>query len=262
MVPQDAGLRACGSTLSGEGLPSQRRRRGYSLLDDQGMTHARSSSSRPTYQRALEGELAKTIEAIDGVETAVVHLARARGRRLRRRADAAHRLGARADQPGLHADADAGAGDRAPGLVARRSSTADQVTVADAHGTVLLRRRRGCVGAGRRPDTADAATRGRAPADASRRMLDQLVGAGNAVVTVDRRPQLRPDRSTARSTSRPSRHPAAADSSPRRSTRAPAPAASAASSARTTSPSPSGTAAAATTTTQASPTTATTPSTR
>lgn len=47
---------------------------GYSLLDSMGMTSS-EFQQQVTYQRAIEGELAKTIQAIDGVETATVHLA-------------------------------------------------------------------------------------------------------------------------------------------------------------------------------------------
>ena len=47
---------------------------GYSLLDDMGMTSS-DFQQQVTYQRALEGELARTIGAIAGVEAATVKLA-------------------------------------------------------------------------------------------------------------------------------------------------------------------------------------------
>lgn len=47
---------------------------GYGVLDAQGMT-ASDFSQRVGFQRAMEGEMARTIEAIDGVEAATVHLA-------------------------------------------------------------------------------------------------------------------------------------------------------------------------------------------
>lgn len=72
MVPRDV-VRATRIDLSGEGLPSGSGG-GYSLLDDQGLTTS-DFQERTGYKRAMEGELAATIEAIDGVETAVVHLA-------------------------------------------------------------------------------------------------------------------------------------------------------------------------------------------
>lgn len=59
--------------LSGKGLPSSTDS-GYSLLDDQSLSTSESQENT-NFKRAMEGELSKTIEAIDGVDTAVVHLA-------------------------------------------------------------------------------------------------------------------------------------------------------------------------------------------
>jgi flagellar M-ring protein FliF len=58
--------------LSAQGLPSGGTA-GWQLLDKQGIT-ASEFRQRVDYQRALEGELAKTIGAIDGVDNATVHL--------------------------------------------------------------------------------------------------------------------------------------------------------------------------------------------
>lgn len=58
--------------LSGEGLPNSSE--GYALLDRQGITTS-EFRQRIDYQRALEGELARTLRAIDGIESATVHLA-------------------------------------------------------------------------------------------------------------------------------------------------------------------------------------------
>jgi flagellar M-ring protein FliF len=60
--------------LSGEGLPANSDEGGYSILDNQGMSLSEEQQDT-NFKRAMEGELAKTIEAIDGVDTAVVHLA-------------------------------------------------------------------------------------------------------------------------------------------------------------------------------------------
>lgn len=60
--------------LSGEGLPANSEEGGYSILDDQGMSLSEDQQDT-NFKRAMEGELAKTVEAIDGVDTAVVHLA-------------------------------------------------------------------------------------------------------------------------------------------------------------------------------------------
>ncbi len=57
--------------LSAQGLPSSGE--GWSILDSQGITTS-EFDQRVGYQRAMEGELAKTIGAIDGVAEADVHL--------------------------------------------------------------------------------------------------------------------------------------------------------------------------------------------
>src|SRR5687768_13942078 len=59
--------------MSGAGLPAEGDA-GYSLLDKQGVMTS-EFMQQVSYRRALEGELAKTIKAIDGVNAATVHLA-------------------------------------------------------------------------------------------------------------------------------------------------------------------------------------------
>ena len=72
MVPQNKvyDLRL---TMSGQGLPAGKDT-GYALLDKQGVTTS-EFMQHVDYQRALEGELNKTIGSIDGVQSATVHLA-------------------------------------------------------------------------------------------------------------------------------------------------------------------------------------------
>jgi flagellar M-ring protein FliF len=60
-------------TMSGKGLPAGQDT-GYALLDKQGITTS-EFQQQVTYQRALEGELSKTLEALAGVQSAVVHVA-------------------------------------------------------------------------------------------------------------------------------------------------------------------------------------------
>ncbi|MCW2743287.1 MAG: fliF [Blastococcus sp.] len=60
-------------TMSGKGLPAGQDT-GYALLDEQGITTS-EFQQQTTYQRALEGELSKTLEALAGVQSAVVHVA-------------------------------------------------------------------------------------------------------------------------------------------------------------------------------------------
>ena len=71
MVPKDQ-LYEVRVDLSSQGLPSSNE--GYALLDEQGLTTS-EFRQRIDYQRALEGELARTLRAIDGVSAATVHLA-------------------------------------------------------------------------------------------------------------------------------------------------------------------------------------------
>ncbi|WP_121253532.1 flagellar basal-body MS-ring/collar protein FliF [Nocardioides ferulae] len=72
MVPRDM-LYDTRIALSGEGLPGGDDG-GYALLDNQDLSTS-EFQEQTDFKRAMEGELARTIEAIDGVETAVVHLA-------------------------------------------------------------------------------------------------------------------------------------------------------------------------------------------
>ncbi len=59
--------------MSSAGLPSSSQT-GYSLLDKEGVTTS-EFKQQVDYQRAIEGELGKTIQAIAGVQSASVHLA-------------------------------------------------------------------------------------------------------------------------------------------------------------------------------------------
>lgn len=73
LVPADS-LYNMRLKLAAAGLPANTDGGGYSLLDDMGMTSS-EFQQEVTYQRALEGELAKTIGAMQGVEAATVKLA-------------------------------------------------------------------------------------------------------------------------------------------------------------------------------------------
>ncbi len=59
--------------MSGKGLPAGQDT-GYALLDEQGITTS-EFQQQVSYQRALEGELSATLEALAGVQQAVVHVA-------------------------------------------------------------------------------------------------------------------------------------------------------------------------------------------
>src|SRR5689334_12191180 len=73
LVPQDQVYNER-IALSGKGLPAGTGTDGWSLLDKQGVT-ATDFQQNVAYQRAIQGELAKTLEAMNGVNTAVVNLA-------------------------------------------------------------------------------------------------------------------------------------------------------------------------------------------
>jgi flagellar M-ring protein FliF len=60
-------------SMSGKGLPAGNDT-GYALLDEQGITTS-EFQQQVTYQRALQDELARTLESLEGVNTAVVHVA-------------------------------------------------------------------------------------------------------------------------------------------------------------------------------------------
>ncbi|MEV5001593.1 flagellar basal-body MS-ring/collar protein FliF [Nocardioides sp. LML1-1-1.1] len=60
--------------LQGKGLPGDSGTGGYETLEGQSLSTS-ESQERTNFKRAMEGEVAKTLEAMDGVDTAIVHLA-------------------------------------------------------------------------------------------------------------------------------------------------------------------------------------------
>jgi flagellar M-ring protein FliF len=172
--------------LSGQGLPAGGGGGdGYSLLDKQSMTSS-DFQQKVTYQRALEGELRKTIEAIDGVQTAVVHLAiPAEDVFTDNASKATASVLVKTDRTSPLKPAQVEA------IVHLVSSSvpklgADQVTVADASGRVLnAAGDKGGVSA--MSDARAQQTQGYEDdtANTVQTMLDTLVGAGHAVVRVD-----------------------------------------------------------------------------
>jgi flagellar M-ring protein FliF len=73
LVPKDK-VYSTRLALSGKGLAPSSGSTGWGLLDKQGITTS-NFQQQVAYRRALEGELSNTIEALDGVTGAVVHLA-------------------------------------------------------------------------------------------------------------------------------------------------------------------------------------------
>ena len=72
MVPRDE-VYKLRLDMSAEGLPGSAAG-GYSILDDQGLSTSQFQE-QTGFKRAMEGELSATVEALDDVNTAVVHLA-------------------------------------------------------------------------------------------------------------------------------------------------------------------------------------------
>jgi flagellar M-ring protein FliF len=180
LVPQDQ-VNDLRLSLSGEGLPGDAGT-GYSLLDDQGITTS-DFMQRTNYQRALEGELAKTIKSIDGVEAATVHLVIPQKDVFADDQDkpTASVLVASSAATPL-------AGQQVQAIVHLVASSVEgldptQVTVAGADGKILSTGGGAAVGSGG-DGGSDAQTVGfQNRMNASlQKMLDQLVGPGHAVV--------------------------------------------------------------------------------
>ena len=150
---------------------------GYSLLDNLGVT-ASEFQQNVTYKRAIEGELAQTIEAIDGVSSASVQLAIPQQTVFTDdKQDPTASVFVNVSQPLTDDQVNAIVHLVAaayPGL------TTDNVSVVDQKGDTLSSVGSGVAGSG-----SDAATSyEQATKSAVQAMLDKVLGPGNAVVTV------------------------------------------------------------------------------
>jgi flagellar M-ring protein FliF len=183
LVPKDK-VYSTRLTVSAAGLPSSSQT-GYSLLDKEGVTTS-EFKQQVDYQRAIEGELAKTIQAINGVNAASVHLAIPQQDVFNdgtQKPTAAVLLSTAA---GTHLTSQ-----QVQSVVYLVSSSvpnmgADSVTVADSDGTVLAAAGSGVT------DAAGTSTQTQATQDYNNRLSTKLqnlinaaVGAGHAVVTVN-----------------------------------------------------------------------------
>lgn len=158
---------------------------GWSILDDQGITSS-EFSQRVGFQRALEGELARTIRSIDGVESATVHLALPR--------DTAFALNDRDASASVLVRTRAGVnldGGQVQAIVNLVASSIDRleagdITVADANGMVLAAPgQRSIDYAGNDMNMRQARAFEEAVAREIQTMLTSVVGPGKAVVTVN-----------------------------------------------------------------------------
>jgi flagellar M-ring protein FliF len=169
-------------SLSAKNLPSQNNT-GYALLDQQGITTSQFQQ-QVTYQRAVEGELAKTLEAIKGVNAAVVHIAMPKDTvftddkgtptaSVLLDLGAGTKLGAQQDQAVTN-------------LVSSsiEGMKPTDVTVADSNGTVLS-----AAGSGLTAAAGDARTQMEQDKEtqlqaSAQQILDKIVGPGHAQVSV------------------------------------------------------------------------------
>jgi flagellar M-ring protein FliF len=152
---------------------------GYSLLDKMGVTSSEFQQS-VTYKRALEGELASTIEAMDGVKTAAVRLAIP---------DKSVFVSKTPDTTAsVFIDTAAGttlSSDKVQAIVHLTSAAIenlkpDNVSVVDSQGNVLS-----TVGGGSTGSTSkQASDYQNRTTDAVRAVLDRVVGPGNSTVAV------------------------------------------------------------------------------
>lgn len=182
MVPQDQ-IYAQRLKMSAAGLPAQEDT-GYALLDQQGVT-ASEFMQQVGYQRALEGELAKTIESIDGVNAATVHLVIPKKDVFSDDASKPSAAIMVAASPGKPLSADV-----VQSVIHLTASSVEgldpnDVTVADSSGTVLAAPGAGGAGAGaaggRDQETASYEDR---LSGSLQQLLTQVVGPNHAVVQV------------------------------------------------------------------------------
>lgn len=160
------------------GLPSASTG-GYSLLDDMGVTSSEFQQS-VTYKRALEGELAATVEALDGVQKASVRLAIPE--------DTVFVDEKKDPTASVFIETESGASlndDQVQAVVHLTSASIDgmlptNVAVIDSDGTVLS-----AVGTGAAGSADKQSSTYEAGVSASvQNMLDRVLGPGNATVVV------------------------------------------------------------------------------
>ena len=152
---------------------------GYALLDKMGVTASEFQQS-VTYKRALEGELAATIEALDGVRTASVRLAIPE--------ESVFVEEANDPTASVFIETESGvtlAGEQVEAIVHLTSASIDgmapsDVAVVDAGGSVLSAVGVGATGsADKQSSVYEERVRGSVQS-----MLDKIVGPGNASVIV------------------------------------------------------------------------------
>ena len=169
-------------SMSGKGLPAGADT-GYALLDKQGITTS-EFQQQVEYQRAIEGELAKTLKSLDGVRSAIVHVALPKDEVF-----AADQAKPTASVLLDLAPGKALAGEQIQAVTNLVSASVEdmdpeQVTVADSTGQVLS-----AAGTGVTAAAGDARSQVEQEYDArledkAQQILDRVLGAGRAEVSV------------------------------------------------------------------------------
>lgn len=167
--------------LSSAGLPSDGSG-GYELLDEQDLSMS-SFQERTSYKRAIEGELSSTIEAIDGVTTAVVHVAMPEETVFSDEQEATKASVLVDNQPGVTMSSS-----QVQAVVSMVSSSVEglepeNVTVTDSQGGVLSAGGEAGAGAGG-SQSEQVQEFERRQAQSAQAMLDRILGPGNSTVTV------------------------------------------------------------------------------
>jgi flagellar M-ring protein FliF len=179
MVPADK-VYTMRLAAASAGLPAASDGAGYSLLDSMGMSSS-EFQQQVTYQRAVEGELAKTVGAITGVETATVRLALPQKSVFVSETEKPTASVFVKTAPGTTLDPD-----KVQSIVHLVSAGIEgmaptDVAVIDADGHVLSAVGGATAGGLSSNQTADYESRLAANVQT---MLERIVGPGNAVVTV------------------------------------------------------------------------------
>ncbi len=172
-------------SLAGKNLPGADSD-GYSILDKQGMT-ATDFQQNTAYQRALESELSKTLQAITGVQTALVHLAMPKKDVFATEQDRPTASVLLALKPGT--ELSDGQVRSITHLVAGSVAGLDpsDVNVSDSKGTLLSTREDGADGAASRASSTDEQTAKFEDRMSSsvQQLLDRVLGPNKAVVRVN-----------------------------------------------------------------------------
>jgi flagellar M-ring protein FliF len=172
--------------LSGKGLPAGDNGDGWSLLDKQGIT-ATDFQQNVAYQRALDGELAKTLEAMNGVNAAVVHLAIPKKDVFATEQDKTTASVLLSLAPGttLSGEQIRSVTNLVSGSV--QGLAVGDVTVTDQTGKMLSSPTQGAAGSAAAASETDAQTANyeNRLSGAVQQVLDQVVGPGHSVVRVN-----------------------------------------------------------------------------